>query len=61
MRVAELVRQIEQDGWVAVRQAGSHRLYRHPTKPGLLVVPMHGGKEIATGTLNSILKKAGLK
>jgi mRNA interferase HicA len=62
MRVGELVRRIEADGWVAVRQSGtSHRIYRHPTKPGQLVVPMHFGKEIATGTLQSILKKAGLK
>jgi predicted RNA binding protein YcfA (HicA-like mRNA interferase family) len=54
------VRLIEADGWVAVRQSGSHRIYRHPTKPGQLVVPMHFGKEIATGTLQSILKEAGL-
>jgi mRNA interferase HicA len=61
MRVGELVRRVEQDGWAAVRQSGSHRIYRHPTKPGQLVIPMHAGKEIATGTLQSILKKAGLK
>ncbi len=61
MRVGELVRRIEQDGWIAIRQAGSHRIYRHPTKAGQLVIPMHVGKELATGTLQSILKKAGLK
>jgi mRNA interferase HicA len=60
MRVGELVRRLEQDGWVAARQSGSHRIYRHPTKPGQLVVPIHMGKELATGTLHSILKKAGL-
>jgi mRNA interferase HicA len=61
VRVGELVRLLEHDGWHAVRQAGSHRVYRHPTKPGQLVVPVQYGKEIATGTLQSILKKAGLK
>jgi mRNA interferase HicA len=61
VRVGELVRRLEQDGWYAIRQAGSHRVYRHPTKPGQLVVPIHAGKELATGTLQSILKKAGLK
>jgi predicted RNA binding protein YcfA (HicA-like mRNA interferase family) len=61
MRVGGLVRQLEQDGWIAVRQSGSHRIYRHATKPGQLVVPVQFGKELATGTLQNILKKAGLK
>jgi predicted RNA binding protein YcfA (HicA-like mRNA interferase family) len=61
VRVGELVRLLEQDGWYAVRQAGSHCVYRHPTKQGQLVVPIQCGKEIATGTLQNILKKAGLK
>ena len=61
MKVSELLRRLEQDGWTIVRQQGSHRVYRHPLKSGQLVVPMHGSKELATGTLNSILKKAGLK
>jgi mRNA interferase HicA len=59
VKVSELVRRLEQDGWFVVRQSG-HRIYRHPTKPGQLVVPVHDAKEIATGTLHSILKKAGL-
>ena len=61
MKVRELLQLLAADGWVAVRQSGSHRVYRHPTKPGPLVVPIHGDKDVATGTLNSILKKAGLK
>lgn len=61
MKVNELVRLLERDGWMSVRQSGSHRVYRHPSKPGQLTVPVHGSKEIATGTLNSILKQAGLK
>ena len=62
MKVRELVKWLEADGWVAVRQGGtSHRIYRHPVKAGVLVVPVHDGKDLATGTLQSILKKAGLK
>jgi len=61
VNVRELLGLLERDGWTVVRQHGSHRIYRHPTKAGQLVVPVHGSKELATGTLNSILKKAGLK
>jgi predicted RNA binding protein YcfA (HicA-like mRNA interferase family) len=57
----ELVRILEADGWYRMGQAGSHRHYRHPVKPGLLIVPVHARKEIGKGLLHSILKKAGLK
>jgi predicted RNA binding protein YcfA (HicA-like mRNA interferase family) len=52
---------LEAAGWYCTGQSGSHRHYRHPLKKGLLIVPMHTGKEIGKGLLNSILKKAGLK
>ena len=52
---------IEQDGWYLDRTRGSHRQYKHPTKPGVVTVPGHSGDEIAPGTLNSIMKQAGLK
>jgi predicted RNA binding protein YcfA (HicA-like mRNA interferase family) len=61
VRPQELVRILEADGWFSTGQTGSHRQYRHPSKPGLLIVPMHTGKEIGKGLLHSILKKAGLK
>jgi predicted RNA binding protein YcfA (HicA-like mRNA interferase family) len=61
VRPQELVRILEADGWQATGQSGSHRHYRHPTKLGLLIVPMHAGKELGKGLLHSILKKAGLK
>jgi predicted RNA binding protein YcfA (HicA-like mRNA interferase family) len=61
MRVRDLVSLVERDGWSKVRQSGSHAIYRHPEKPGILVVPVHAGHELPAGTLNSILKKAGLK
>jgi len=52
---------LEVDGWYKTGQKGSHMHFRHPVKRGLLVVPMHAGKEIGKGLLHSILKKAGLK
>lgn len=39
----------------------SHKKMRHESKPGTLIVPDHGSKEMATGTVNSILKESGLK
>jgi predicted RNA binding protein YcfA (HicA-like mRNA interferase family) len=52
---------IEKDGWYLVRTRGSHRQYKHPTKTGLVTVPGKLSDELAPGTLNSILKQAGLK
>jgi predicted RNA binding protein YcfA (HicA-like mRNA interferase family) len=52
---------LEADGWYSTGQTGSHKQFRHPVKPGLIIVPMHTGKEIGKGLLHSILKKAGLK
>jgi predicted RNA binding protein YcfA (HicA-like mRNA interferase family) len=44
------------------RQKGSHKIYKHPNKPGIVVVPDHGAnKDLATGTEINILKQAGLK
>jgi len=40
---------------------GSHRQFRHPTKPGRVTVPGKPNDDLAPGTLNSILKQAGLK
>lgn len=61
MKVRDLLRLIEQDGWELARTRGSHRQFRHPVKPGLVTVPGHPSDEVAPGTLNSILKQAGLK
>lgn len=60
MKVKELLKILKDDGWTAKTQKGSHRQMIHPVKPGKITVPIHGG-DIPIGTLNSILKKAGLK
>ena len=60
MTAKEIIKQLKADGWVEVATRGSHIQYRHPTKPGKVTVPFHSG-DLPRGTLNSILKQAGLK
>ena len=52
---------LEQDGWYLDRTRGSHRQYKHSTKPGLVTVPGKPGDDLGAGTFNSVLKQAGLK
>jgi predicted RNA binding protein YcfA (HicA-like mRNA interferase family) len=52
---------LEEDGWYPARRKGSHHRYKHPAKRGLVTVPGNRNDELAPGTLNSILKQAGLK
>lgn len=62
MNVREVIRRLEADGWKLDRQVGSHRQYRHPSKPGTVTVAVHAlGKDVKPGTLASIWKQAGLK
>ena len=51
---------LERDGWRLDAQRGSHRQYRHPSKPGRVTVAGKPNQEVAPGTLGSILKQAGL-
>jgi len=59
MTSKELIRKLTDDGWYLDRVKGSHHSFKHPTKPGLVVVP-HPRKDYPIGTLRSILKSAGL-
>jgi predicted RNA binding protein YcfA (HicA-like mRNA interferase family) len=61
MKVREVIKLIEDDGWVLVRQTGSHRHYRHEIKPGTTTVAGNLGKEVKAGTVANILRQAGLK
>jgi predicted RNA binding protein YcfA (HicA-like mRNA interferase family) len=60
MKSADIIRMLEAHGWRLVRITGSHHHFRHDVRPGLVTVP-HPKKDIPPGTLNSILKQAGLK
>ena len=61
MKVMELLRLLAADGWVLVRQRGSHRQFHHPEKPGTVTVSGKPSMDVPPGTLNSALKQAGLK
>ena len=52
---------LNNDGWYLVATRGSHRQFKHMTKPGRVTVPGKPSDDLAPGTLNSILKQAGLK
>jgi len=60
MKPKELMKLLAQNGWKVVRIEGSHHIHQHPDLPGNISVPVHN-KEMATGTLNAILKAAGIK
>ena len=59
--VRDLVRALEDDGWMQVRQRGSHRQFRHPHKSGTVTVAGKPSADVPPGTLNSVLKQAGLR
>ncbi len=61
MKVAEILRLLQQDGWYLAAQKGSHRQFKHASKPGRVTVPGKPSDDLALGTQNSILKQAGLK
>ena len=61
MKVREVVSLLEKDGWYLARTRGSHRQYKHPTKAGTVTVSGKPNVDVPPGTLNSILKQAGLK
>ena len=61
MKVRDLLRVIQNDGWFLARTRGSHRQFKHGEKPGLVTVPGKPGDDLAPGTYDSILKQAGLK
>ena len=60
MKVRDVIRLIEKNGWFQVSQKGSHRQYRHATKQGKVTVPGKMSDELRPGTLKSILRQAGL-
>jgi len=60
VKVRDLIKKLEQDGWYLARTKGSHRQYRHETKPGTVTVSGKLGADIPIGTLRSALKQADL-
>jgi predicted RNA binding protein YcfA (HicA-like mRNA interferase family) len=61
MKIRDVLKRLQADGWYQVRMKGSHRILSHPTKPGIVVVPGSPGDDIPPGTLAAIWRQAGLK
>ena len=61
MKVSEALTMLRRDGWELVATRGSHRQFKHPTKPGRVTVAGKPSHDLPPGTLNSILKQARLK
>ena len=61
MKVNQAIKMVRDDGWIHIRTTGSHRQFKHPTKTGIVTIAGKPSQEIPPGTLNSILKQAGLK
>lgn len=61
MKVKNVIKILEKDGWHIVRTRGSHRQFKHLSKKGLVTIAGKASDELAPGTLNSIQKQAGLK
>jgi predicted RNA binding protein YcfA (HicA-like mRNA interferase family) len=60
MKVREVIKLIEGDGWRLVVTEGSHRQYKHPNKPGRVTIAGHLREDVHPKTLKSILAQAGL-
>ena len=59
MRFREIESMILKNGWYQVKQKGSHHQYKHPTKPGKVIIPEYGG-DLNSDTVKAITKQAGL-
>jgi predicted RNA binding protein YcfA (HicA-like mRNA interferase family) len=60
MNSREVIRRLKADDWFEVTQAGSHKQFKHPVKPGRVTV-VYPQRDVPVGTLKSIEKQAGLK
>ena len=61
MKVGDILTMLRNDGWILLATRGSHRQFKHPDKSGRVTVAGKPSDDLAPGTLNSILKQAGLK
>ena len=61
MKVRDVLKMLGRDSWYLDRTRGSHRQFKHIAKPGLVTVPGKPNDDLGPGTLNSILKQAGMK
>jgi predicted RNA binding protein YcfA (HicA-like mRNA interferase family) len=61
MKVREVIRLIEKDGWLLISEEGSHRQYKHAVKTGRVTVAGHPNVDVPIGTLKNIYRQAQMK
>ena len=61
MKIRDIIKQVEADGWRLARQNGSHRQYHHPAKSGTVTIAGHPSQDLTPDMKRSILKQAGLR
>ena len=61
MKVRDVIRMVERDGWYHVKTRGSHRQYKHPVKRGKVTIAGHPNIEMAPGTFRGIMKQAQMR
>ncbi len=61
LKVREMIKVIESEGWYLVTTKGSHRQYKHPDQPGRITIAGHLTDDLAPGTMNSIFKQMKFK
>lgn len=61
MKVGVVIKRLMQEGWILVATRGSHRQFKHPSRPGRVTVAEKPNDELAPGTLNSIEKQSGVE
>ena len=59
MKVRDVIKLVEEDGWRLVRTRGGHRQFKHPTKRGKVTVAGRPSEDVHPKTLGSILRQAG--
>jgi predicted RNA binding protein YcfA (HicA-like mRNA interferase family) len=59
-KVREIIKLVQADGWCPVVTRGSHRQFKHPTKPGRVTIAGHPSDTLCPDTLGSILRQAGI-
>jgi predicted RNA binding protein YcfA (HicA-like mRNA interferase family) len=60
IKVRDLIRLLESHSWFQVAQRGSHRQFKHEQRPGRVTIAGKPSDTVPPGTLNNILKQAGL-
>lgn len=61
MKIRDLIKRLEDDGWFQVRMRGSHQQFHHPTKNGTVTLAGHPSTEVPPGILKSVMKQAELE